>query len=452
MTQHPDSKILIVGAGLVGSLIAIYLAKRGYEVHVYEKRPDLRSSEAETGRSINLALSHRGIRPLKDLGIDKAIIKEVIPMQGRLIHTLPDKLAFVPYGKDSSEYINSVSRTGLNRRLLTLADEYPNIHFYFNTLCEDIDLEKNELTFKDLKKEEYFRVHGEVVLGTDGAGSIVRQILIKRMGFQSSSDFLEHGYKEITIPPLANGSHAIEHNALHIWPRRSYMLIALPNQDGSHTGTLFLSNQGKVSFEQLNSPQNVLDFFEQSFPDVMSVMPNLAEEFMENPVGVLGTVKCEPWHYKGKVLLIGDSAHAIVPFYGQGMNASFEDCFLLDQCIEANFGDWEKIFTEYQKERKKDADAIAELALENFYEMRDGVADPAFLKIREIEHVLENKYSDYHSKYSLVTFHPEIPYTVAHQRGNLQNKILLEIVKKAQSLGELDIHSIYTKLKKEVGF
>ena len=447
-----NQKITLSGAGLAGSLLAIYLAKKGFEVEVYEKRPDMRKGKMEGGRSINLALSNRGIQALEYLGIAEEIMKKAIPMRGRMLHALDESLTFVPYGKDENEYINSISRSGLNIDLMNIADSFPNVNFYFNQALESVDFETKTLKLRNTESNEIETAIYEVIIGTDGGGSALREAMMQQPGFEENIEFLEHGYKELSIPAMPDGGFFIEKNALHIWPRGSYMLIALPNLDGSFTCTLFFPNKGEPSFESLDNEEKIKAFFQKTFPDSVPLLADLVQEFAENPVGLLGTVRCFPWHVGGEALLLGDSAHAIVPFYGQGMNASFEDCFVLNQCIEKFGTDWEKIFSEYEKLRKINTDAIAELAVENFYEMRDGVAEPAFLLKKQLETIIENTYGDYHSKYSLVTFHPEIPYAVAHERGNKQNEILLEICRKVESIEELDIEEIYRKLKGEVGF
>ncbi len=446
------NQIIIVGAGLTGTLLAIYLGKMGYSVDVYEKRPDLRSSPEEKGRSINLALSSRGIRALEAVGISQSILGEAVPMRGRMLHDTQSQEKFVPYGKDDSEYINSVSRNGLNRNLLDLAESIPGVRFFFEQQCLDYHLDEKAISFRDTSQDQVYKREAQLVLAADGAGSVIRQGLEAKRQNRCSTEFLSYGYKELTIPSLAKGGFQLEPHALHIWPRGAYMLIALPNAEGSFTCTLFLANHGNPSFEGLNEEAKILPFFEENFPDALRLMPDLLEEFQSNPIGLLGTVWCYPWAYEDQVLLIGDAAHAIVPFYGQGMNASFEDCYWLAQYIRDYQGNWGEILPAYQRFRKKDTDAIAQLAIENFYEMRDGVAEPAFLMKRQLEFQLENKYADYHSKYSLVTFHPEVPYSVAHSRGNQQNKILLDICRKGGDMDKINVDAVYQQLKKEVGF
>lgn len=450
-----NQKIIIVGAGLAGSLLSIYMARRGFEVEVYEKRSDMRKASISAGRSINLALSHRGIRALERAEVAEQILTDAVPMKRRMLHSVEGELTAVPYGKDDSEYINSISRGGLNITLMNIAEAYENVSLFFNEGCEIVDFETGTVTFKNTESGESRQVQGDVIIGSDGAGSAVRAAiggeLKGQADFQNTTEFLEHGYKELTIPPSGKEGEErflIDKNSLHIWPRGSYMLIALPNLDGSFTCTLFFPNKGDNSFDTLNSPEKVEAFFKETFADAVPYLPHLAQEFFDNPTGLLGTVRCYPWFVKDKAVLVGDAAHAIVPFYGQGMNASFEDCIDFDECIEkyGNEG-WQKVFEAYQKLRKQNSDAIATLAIENFYEMRDGVADPAFLRKRQLERILENKYDDYHSKYSMVTFNPAIPYAEAHQRGNRQNEFLLEICRKVESVDELNVEEIYEQLK-----
>jgi len=433
-------KVLIIGGGLAGSLLSIYMARRGYEIEVFEKRSDSRLKGYEGGRSINLALSHRGIRALKELGIENQVLPLAIPMHGRMIHNLTGKQAFFPYGKDNSEYINSISRGGLNETLINIAEQYPNVKFHFETPCEDIDFENSTVFLTN-----GFKVSADLIIATDGAGSLIRHRMIHKGFVNENVDFLEHGYKELEIPAGANGSFLIDKNSLHIWGRDSFLLIALPNLSGSFTVTLFLQNKGEESFETLQTPQAARSFFEKYFPDALALMPDFEEDFFKNPVGVLATLKAYPW-VANKTLILGDAAHAVVPFYGQGMNASFEDCIILNDLIDEHQEDWTKILTAYQETRKKDTDAIADLAVENFYEMRDRVNDEEFQRMRKLEHLLENTYPEYHSKYSMVTFHPEFPYSVAKAKGNKQNQFLLGLCVETTDIASLNIHEVYEKL------
>lgn len=437
-------KVIIVGAGLAGSLLAIYLAKRGIAAEVYESRGDLRRAEMSAGRSINLALSNRGIAALKEIGLDEYMLSEAVPMHGRMIHAADGQTKFLPYSGRKDEYINSVSRFGLNIALVNEAEKYDGVKFYFNHRCVDFDAASGEVTF-----EKGDAVKGDTVIATDGAGSVIRDEMLRGgvSRFNFSQTWLEHGYKELHIPPDANGAFRMERNALHIWARGSFMMIALPNSDGSFTGTLFLAHTGADSFAQLKDDKSLLEFFQINFADALPLMPTLTEDFFANPTGNLGTIKCFPWNAGGKSLLLGDAAHAVVPFYGQGMNASFEDCRVLNQMIDKYGADWKTVFDEFGAARKPNADAIAKMAEENFYEMRDAVADATFQKKRELETKLEQTFPDYFSKYSLVTFREDLPYTVAERRGNAQDKLLMEICGKVENAGEIDLNDVMEKVK-----
>jgi kynurenine 3-monooxygenase len=449
-----QKNINIIGAGLTGSLLAIFLAKRGHTVHVYEKRADMRKTTVEAGRSINLALSSRGIRALEQAGIAQEVLQHAIQMSGRMLHATNGSLTYVPYGKNQTEHINSISRGGLNMALLDLAETFPNIHLHFSHALKHVDLEKGISYLKllganNIEQGEIIESRAEHTFGTDGAGSIIRQAMEKAEKFTHSTDFLEHGYKELTIPPTAEGGFRMERNALHIWPRGTYMLIALPNLDGSFTCTLFFPNHGENSFDTLKTPEQIQQFFQNTFPDTIALIPNLIYEFQHNPVGLLGTVRCYPWHYKDTFLLLGDAAHAVVPFYGQGMNASFEDCLELMPLLEGQ-EKWNEAFELFSKTRKPNADAIADLAIENFYEMRDGTAKPAFLRMRQLESLLEAQYPDYLSKYAMVTFHPEVPYSVAKKRGNIQNDYLLALCEEHEDVLSINVAEVYKILQEKI--
>lgn len=445
MEQAP---VIIVGAGLAGSLMAIYLAQKGLSVKVLESRPDMRTTDISAGRSINLALSNRGIKALEEVGLAEQVLKEAVRMPGRMLHDLEGNLQFAPYGKDTSQYINSISRGGLNCLLMDAAEVYPNIELLFNQPCVEVDLEQKIVYTQASPDQEKTAFQASVIIGGDGANSAVRRAMAKQVAdFEEGVDWLDHGYKELSIPPTAAGGFALEKNALHIWPRGEYMLIGLPNLDGSFTCTLFFPLKGDVSFESLNEAEKVQEFFESVFKDAVPHLKHLQEEFAHNPVGKLGTLRCSPWIYKGTAALIGDAAHAIVPFYGQGMNASFEDCRVLNACIgKHGTKNWDAVFEAYQAARKINGDAIGTLAVENYYEMRDHVADPVFRKKRQLEHHLENTYSDYHSKYSLVTFHPEVSYEAARSLGNQQDALLMELCK-TEKIEHLPVDTLYRKLK-----
>ncbi len=438
-----NQKVIIIGAGLSGSLLGIYLAKRGIEANIYESRGDIRKEEMSAGRSINLALSNRGIAALKEIRLDEYMLAEAVPMHGRMIHSVDGQTKLLPYSGREGEYINSVSRSGLNIALMNEAEKYAGVKFYFNEKLVDFDCKSGEAKFESGKI-----VKGDTLIATDGAGSKVRDAMLHGgvPRFNFSQQFLEHGYKELHIPPGDNGDFSMEKNALHIWARRAFMMIALPNFDGSFTCTLFLAHTGENSLEQLTDEKSLLEFFQTNFADAIPLMPTLAEDFFANPIGNLGTIKCFPWNVGGKSLLLGDSAHAVVPFYGQGMNASFEDCRILNGLIEKHGTDWEKVFNEYGALRKENTDAIAQMAEENFYEMRDAVADPIFVRKRELETRLEHEFPNYFSKYSMVTFREDLPYSVAKQKGNAQDKLLMEICAKVEDVSRIDLNEVIKKI------
>ena len=419
-------RIAVVGAGLVGSLQAIYLARRGYEVHVFERRPDMRRVEMVGGRSINLALSDRGWKALEGVGIADEIRSIAIPMHGRRMHDQAGNLTYQPYGVDD-QAIYSVSRGGLNQRLMVMADDYENIHYYFERRCEDIDLDTNTLVMED-KDGNRESLTFDRIFGTDGAFSAVRGRLQKTDRFNYSQTYLEHGYKELVIPPNADGTHRIETNVLHIWPRGEYMMIALPNLDGSFTCTLFFPFEGDPSFSSLDSDEKIMAFFQEQFPDAIPHMPTLLQDYHENPSSSLVMIKCSPWNYGDKILLMGDASHAIVPFYGQGMKSGFEDCTVFEETMEQFNGDWSKVMPEFSKTRKPDADAICELALRNYIEMRDLTADPEFLLRKKIEGRFFEKHPDkWIPLYSQVTF-SHIPYSKALSEGVKQDEIMSRIM------------------------
>ncbi len=427
-----QQNILIIGAGLCGSLLALRLGQRGYNVSVYEMRPDMRKTDISAGRSINLAFSDRGNKGMKLVGLEKKVKELCIPMNGRMLHDRDGNTFLSNYSGRDHEYINSISRGGLNGLLLDEAEKHENVKIHFNKKCESVDFEKTTALFKDTETQSEFIEDADCIIATDGAGSALRRsyFLGRKFLFSFSQQWLSHGYKELTILPNANGDYKTYKNALHIWPRGDFMVIALPNLDGSFTVTLFLSyDEGEYNFNNLTTPERVTEFFQKEFPDALELMPNLVEDFFENPTAPLGTVKCSPWHYKGNTLLMGDSAHAIVPFYGQGMNASFEDVVVFDEVLEKHEGNWETVFKEYEKARKKDTDAIADLAIDNFHEMKDHVANPIFQDKRKIEMALEKTFPErYSSKYSLVTFNEHIGYREAMVRGRAQDKAILNML------------------------
>jgi len=417
--------ITLVGGGLAGSLVAVYLAKRGYQVSIYERRPDMRHVEIPAGRSINLALSTRGINALKRVGLDQLVLDQAIPMKGRMMHDQMGNLVYQPYGKQG-QAINSVSRAHLNIQLLKLADEHENVKQYFNMRCQDVDIENSVCWFLNEETGERVEVRSDFILGSDGAYSPVRLKMMKNDRFDYSQSYTKSGYKELTIPPTKDGEYAMDPDSLHIWPRGNFMMIALPNPDKSFTCTLFMPYDGKVGFDQIQTDEDVLEFMQTYFADSVPLMPDLLHDFKQNPVGSLVTVRCYPWHKK-KATLIGDACHAIVPFYGQGMNCAFEDCVELDDCLE-EFGAWEAAMQAYQKRRKPNADAIADLALQNFIEMRDLVGDKSFLHYKKIEHQLCEMHPDlFQSQYEMVTF-STIPYSEALSKGAQNNKRVYDLI------------------------
>lgn len=420
--------ITIIGAGLVGSLLSIYLAKRGNKVTIFERRPDMRKETMSAGRSINLALSDRGIKSLQEVGIMDEIRKIAIPMHGRQMHNVDGSSPYQAYGKDG-QYINSVSRGDLNCKLMDLA-EANEVEIIFNQKCNSIDFKKNEIIFENSNNQQLLIHNAELIFASDGAfsaGRLTHQLQHDR--FQYNQYYIDFGYKELTIPAGENGTFLLEKNALHIWPRGNYMLIALPNMDGSFTCTLFFPFEGDPSFKSLDTKEKARLFFDNTFSDASKLMPKLEEEFFNNPTSSLVTVKCFPWIRDASFALIGDAAHAIVPFFGQGMNCGFEDCSVLNGLIDKYEENWDHILEEYQTLRKPDADAIADLALNNFVEMRDKVGDPKFLLQKKIEAKFSAKYpGKWLPAYAQVTFSPHIRYSDALKNGNRQEKIMQKVM------------------------
>jgi kynurenine 3-monooxygenase len=434
----------ILGAGLVGTLLSLYLKKRGYQVKVFEKRSDLRKSNNEGGRSINLALSKRGIKALEEVGVFADVKSVLIPMEGRIMHNREGNLTFQPYGKEG-QHINSVSRSVLNEHLIEAAEQ-EGVQLCFDHTCTAVDLENTTISYEHNGKES--TEHFDLVFGADGAYSQLRQAMFRTNRFNYQQFYIEHGYKELTIPPTESGDFAINPNALHIWPRGKYMLIALPNLDRSFTCTLFLPFEGDPSFETLTNKKSVQSFFEKTFADTLPLIENLDEEFFENPTSSLVTVKCYPW-VKNNCVLIGDASHAIVPFYGQGMNAGFEDCFVLNKLLNEFDDNWDKTLNAYQQLRKEDGDAITDLALNNFIEMRDLVADDKFLLQKKIERHLQDAYPDkWLPLYSMVTF-SDLRYSEALEIGKKQQAIMDEVMNRNdifENWKSLDFEEIVNQL------
>jgi len=420
-------KVIVVGAGLVGSLQAILLAKRGFQVEIIERRGDIRKADFIGGRSINLALSHRGWKAIALTGIEDKIREIAIPMKGRMIHDKEGYQSLQPYGKEG-QAIYSISRGELNRQLMLEASRFDSVHFTFNKRCIDIDLENTKATFIDEQTGKEYHASADAIYGTDGAFSAVRGRMQKTDRFNFSQEYLAHGYKELVIPANEDGSHKLDKNALHIWPRGQFMLIALANLDGSFTVTLFFPFEGETSFDSLDSWEKASAFFDEYFADAVALMPNLKHDFYDNPTSSLVTVRCFPWHYKDSTLLMGDASHAIVPFYGQGMNAGFEDCYEWWHLMERFGNDTSKVFPQFSKERKPNGDAIADLALQNYIEMRDLVANPNFVLQKKIEKKLHELYPDkWIPLYSMVTF-SDLSYSEALNKGKMQDSIMHEVL------------------------
>jgi kynurenine 3-monooxygenase len=415
MTVH------IIGGGLVGPLMAVYLAKKGFNIEMYERRPDMRRTDVPAGRSINLALTARGWRALEEIGLKDKVMKIAIPMKGRMVHDVEGKLSLFAYGQKDEEVIYAVSRGLLNKLLLEEADTHANVNLSFN---------------KIFSASELAGLKAEAVIAADGAWSVVRKNMLETVqNFDYSQSFQEYGYKELHIPPGANGAFQMEKHVLHIWPRKSHMMIALPNTDGSFTMTLFYPYTG---FDALKTKEDVLAFFKKDFPDAVPLMPTLAEDFFSNPTGALVTVKCAPWN-NGNTVLMGDAAHAIVPFFAQGMNSGFEDCAVLNELVSSKHPVWPDVFAEFTRLRKPNADAIADMAVENFFEMHDGVTNPKFALKKQVGFELEKRWPQkFIPRYSMVIFHPEIPYAEAKRRGEAQDKILDELCANINKPEELD--------------
>jgi kynurenine 3-monooxygenase len=445
MSKQSEKHIAIVGAGLVGSLAAIFLIKRGYRVTVFERRSDLRNSRLKGGKSINLALSNRGWLPLKQAGVIDEVEKMIIPMKGRMIHSLDEELTFQQYGL-LNQAINSISRSGLNELLIEKAEEL-GAEFHFDHLCKEINPENTSIIFKT--KEGIKPVTCDIIIGSDGAFSAVRSTFQKMDRFNYSQFYIPHGYKELSIPPGPNGEFQLDKHSLHIWPRGNFMLIALPNLDGSFTVTLFLAYEGEFSFQNIADNHTMNEFFKTQFSDAYSLIPNLESDWEANPTSSLVTVKCFPW-VKNKTLIIGDAAHAIVPFYGQGMNCGFEDCRVLNDMLNQFEDDWDRLLPDYQENRKPDADAIADLALQNFIEMRDLVGNKEFLLRKKIEAKIQSLFPDkWIPLYSMVTFNESIRYSEALAFGKKQGKIMDEVMALegiAENWESLDFQGLADKL------
>ena len=421
--------VTIIGAGLTGPLLALYLARRGYAVDVYEGRPDFRVHGFTGGRSINLALSDRGIRSLEEARVDEKVLADALPMKGRMIHALDGTKKLQPYSR-TGRHINSISRGGLNLTLINAAEEHEDVHFHFDHFCTGVDLDRKMVSF-GVGGPDGERVEREVDLlfGSDGANSSLRQALEKEEGdFAAETEWLSHGYKELEIPPGPEGSFLLEKDALHIWPHHDFMMIALPNPDATFTCTLFAPMEGENGFDAINSDDDVQAYFNKFFPDAIPLMPTLLEDWQNNPTSRLGTLFSGPWHHGDWACLIGDAAHAIVPFYGQGMNACFEDCRVLNDVLEERGDDaWPDALREFYRRRKPDADAIARLAIMNFVEMRSKVVDEKFLRKKKIDAALADMFPEHWAPlYEMVTF-SHLPYSEALAQSKRQDARLEEI-------------------------
>lgn len=435
-----SEKIVVAGAGLVGSLAAIFLKQRGFDVDLYEARSDMRKSTSGAGKSINLIITSRGLNALKKVGLAEKMLELTVPVTGRMMHAKTGELTYQPYGKDPSECNYSVSRAELNMALMTEAEE-AGVRIHFDAGVENVDIEKKTINLSNGSETEYHRL-----FGTDGAGSKVRQAVTSAI--ENSTDrveWLEADYKELFMPAAAGGTYAIEKNALHIWPRGDHFLMALPNLGGSFTMTLYMSEE---RFETLKTKEQVRSFFEAEYPDSVSLMPGFEDEFFENPQGKLGTLRADPWVYEDSVALMGDAAHAIVPFFGQGMNCGFEDCSVLFDLFDRE-KNWLSTFQKYHRQQKPNGDAIADMAVENYVEMMASVADDRFLLKKAVETKIQKAYPDlYRARYGMVTY-TLIPYELAKKAGEIQGRILDQLVEGITQADQVDMKRAKELVEKE---
>lgn len=428
MAMRGEATFTVLGAGLAGSLMAILLGRQGYDVSVYEMRADPRTDPLGGGRSINLAISTRGIHALSQVGLATQVLEMAVPMRGRMMHDPHGTLTFQPYGAYETQAINSVSRNGLNVALIEAAAAHPNVHLSFGWRCTEVDLDTGCVTLVDAVTDRTTTEHGGIIVAADGAYSVARRQMSRLDRFDYQQSYLEHGYKELTIPPASGGGFAMEPNALHIWPRGGFMMIALPNIDGSFTCTVFWPFEGSNSFASITSERDLDSCFRAAFPDAVGLMPTLASEYFGNPTGSLVTIRCCPWHHGGRLVLLGDACHAVVPFYGQGANAAFEDCVILDRCLQEHPADLEGAFRAYERVRRRHVDALADLAIENFIEMRDKVASRSFLVKKKLEKVLHRTFPRWFIPlYSMVTF-SRIPYGDAVEHDRRQWRVVKLVV------------------------
>jgi len=441
----------IIGAGQCGSLLAIMMARKGFRVDVYERFEDPRVHDAEAGRSINLALAARGIHALKAAGIFGLVKPLLVPMRGRMVHYIDGRTEFSPYGQTEDEQIYSVTRVGLNKVLLDAAEAIDNVSFHFEQQAIGFDALDRVVHMRDGNDDSMYQLEAGPLFAADGAGSVIRRSFDGTDTFGGIETLLRHGYKELTIPAAPDGSYQMRADALHIWPRGGFMLIALPNPSGDFTLTLFLPNEGDESFASLTDEAACRQFFEEHFPDALPLISNLEHDLVNNPLGVLGTIRCRHWHDRGNVLLIGDAAHAIVPFHGQGMNLAFEDVVLLEQAIGRHGDDWANVFALYESEQLANANAIADMALDNYIEMRDTVRDPKFALRKALAFELEQRLPKHFiPRYSMVMFHADIPYLTAQKRGEVQAALLEEFTHDADTLDDVDMDGAIEAVKKRL--
>tara|TARA_B100000029_G_scaffold10085_2_gene11007 strand:+ start:999 stop:2363 length:1365 start_codon:yes stop_codon:yes gene_type:complete len=433
-------EIVIIGGGLVGPILSLFLAKRNYSSTIIESRNDIRLNEISNGRSINLAITERGLHALKQVGIKQSILNEAIPLRGRLIHNTDGKTTFQKYGQKKNQVIYSISRSKLNKILLSSSEETGKVKIFFNEQCLDADLISGKIKHKSKLNGKISIRSASHIFATDGSKSIIRKKMTGMNGFEEKVEILEHGYKELIIPPTYDGDYRLDSNMLHIWPREKFMLIALPNFDGSFTCTLFLPKKGPISFLSLKSGQNFLKFFKNVFPDLIPVMKDFENQFINKPTGNLYTINCQPWNIKDKFLLLGDAAHTIAPFFGQGINAAFEDCTIFDSLLKKYDNEWEKVFSQLSQNRKPEMDAISEMAIENYYEMRNETMDPKFLIKKEVEFILERNFpNQFIPRYSMVVFN-RIPYTICQKRSKIQEKILKKLCANIKNVNQIDLN------------
>jgi kynurenine 3-monooxygenase len=432
--------INILGAGQCGTLLATMLARRGCSIELYERNADPRGDNASAGRSINLVVTARGFNALEKAGVLSRVEPLLVPMRGRIVHAVDGSTEFLPYGQHEDEQIYSASRGELNKILLDAAEAVGNIDIHFGHAGTGYNAANCSVQILDVDANRDYEVKAQPLIAADGAGSVVRNFLHEMGTIGATESPLLHGYKELAIPAGPGGEFRLDPHALHIWPRGGFMLIALPNPGGDFTLTLFLPNEGETSFAALNNEQTAAAFFEEHFPDAVPLIPNAAHAVVNNPLGLLGTVRCRHWHDRGNVLLLGDAAHAVVPFHGQGMNLAFEDCVVLDRILETTDADWQDVFRQFETEQLVNANAIADMALENYIEMRDTVRDPKFALRKELAFELERRLPKrFIPRYSMVMFHAEIPYSVAQQRGKVQRTLLEEFTSNADDLDQVDI-------------